>query len=797
MKIISKEIQEAVPEAYLPFSAYVIQTRALPDARDCLKTGGRYILWSQYLEKNTYDKNRKKGADIYGPIMHWNPHGDAGIWDNIVRFAKPFSMRYCLEDPKGNVGSMRIGKDHAAPRYLELRSSEIANEFTKLIKKDAVAEWKLNYSGEDKYPAVLPTLFPNFVNGNTGIGVGCASSIPCFNLSEAINSLKILVKNRDASYDEIYIAPDFPTGATIINGDTVKESLRTGRGKAIKLRAVIDYDADKNELEIQQVPYQVYTSRIMKQIETAIDEGKISGIKNYYDGTDRSCGKYGTKIVITLNKGTNVAQLIRNLYKETSLQSSFTICQLMLENGVKPRQYGLKDMMLAYLDHSMDCLRRSYIFDYNKVKKAINVKEGYLIAIANIDEVVQLIKQADSEIILIKTFKEKYGLNEEQSKAIIELKLRSLMKLEYVKIEKDLEKLRVEAKGLDALVNDKETFEKAYLAELDRIDKKWGDSRRTSVINLDFTSEDEDAEPIEKKELLIYYTNLGNLYTSESTTLMRTRRGTKGTKVKLATNETIVKTLRDDNFSALLVFSNKGQMYRINTDDLPLGTKINIAQLFEFSNGEKPTALTTIKRRPSEKYFVFITKKGMIKKTESSEYQLKRGKSLKAINLKDNDEVVNVLFINDEDITIVSNSGNLVRINTKDIAPIGRAAAGVKGIKLNENEYVLDAQKINSEAKNVIVISKNGVIKKMPLSDFPVTSRGIKGKKISDVKKDDSIVKHLIIDKDYDIIIIVNKKVVKINTSDLRELSRSAIGVKGVELKENEYVVDLILEEQE
>lgn len=311
MKIISKEIKNTVPEAYLPFSAYVIQTRALPDARDCLKTGGRYILWSQYLEKNTYDNNRRKGADIYGPIMHWNPHGDAGIWDNIVRFAKPFSMRYLLEDPKGNVGTIRMGKDHAAPRYLELRSSEIANEFTKLIKKNAVEEWKLNYSGEDKYPAVLPTLFPNFVNGNTGIGVGCASSIPCFNLTEVINSLKILVNNRDASYDEIYVAPDFPTGAIIINANEVKESLRTGRGKAIKLRAVIEYDVDNNALEIQELPYQVYTSNIVAQIETAIESGNLLGIKNYYDGTDKSCGKYRTKIVLYLNKGANVKQVIR------------------------------------------------------------------------------------------------------------------------------------------------------------------------------------------------------------------------------------------------------------------------------------------------------------------------------------------------------------------------------------------------------------------------------------------------------------------------------------------------------
>lgn len=439
MKIISKEIKNTVPEAYLPFSAYVIQTRALPDARDCLKTGGRYILWSQYLEKNTYDNNRRKGADIYGPVMHWNPHGDAGIWDNIVRFAKPFSMRYLLEDPKGNVGTIRMGKDHAAPRYLELRSSEIANEFTKLIKKNAVEEWKLNYSGEDKYPAVLPTLFPNFVNGNTGIGVGCASSIPCFNLTEVINSLKILVNNRDASYDEIYVAPDFPTGAIIINANEVKESLRTGRGKAIKLRAVIEYDVDNNALEIQELPYQVYTSNIVAQIEAAIESGNLLGIKNYYDGTDRSCGKYKTKIVLYLNKGANVKQVIRQLYKETSLQDSFTVCQLMLEDGIKPREYGLKDMMLAYLDHAMNCLKRSYEFDLNKIKKEINKDEGFLIAIVHIKDIVELIQNTESEKDLITIFNKKYGLNEEQSKEILDLKLRRLMKLEYVKVEKSLE----------------------------------------------------------------------------------------------------------------------------------------------------------------------------------------------------------------------------------------------------------------------------------------------------------------------------------------------------------------------
>lgn len=793
MKIISKEIKEAVPEAYLPFSAYVIQTRALPDARDFLKSGGRYILWSQYFNKNTYDKNRKKGADIVGGVMHWNPHGDSGIWGNIVRFAKPFSMRYPLEDPKGNVGTMTAGDDYAAPRYLELRSSELAAEFTKLIKKDTIDKWNINFTGEDKYPSVFPTLFPNFVNGNTGIGVGCVSSIPSFNLKEAINSLKILVKNPDADYNEIYIAPDFPTGATIINANEVKESLKTGRGKAVKLRAVLEYDEKENAIEVKEIPYQVFTNRIMGEIELAIEENRLSGIKSYYDGTDRSCGKYGTKIVIYLNKGVNVQRICRQLYKETSLQSSFTICQLMLENGEKPKEYGLKEIMLSYLNHAMSCLKKSYIYDYKKLQKAILINEGYLVAIANIDDFVAYIKNASNEKEVIDIFKEKYGLSEEQSKAIIELKLRRLMKLESLKINKDLEKQRVELKVLDNLINNKEVFEESFIKELDRIENKWGDNRRTKLLNLDFTSEEEDAEPIEEKELLIYYTNHNNIYTQESTTLMTTRRGRKGSKVKLGKNEVIVQTINDNNLSELLAFTNTGKMYSTYTSELPINAKINCSQLFELEDGEYITALTTMERKEKAKYLIFVTKNGIIKKTKTSEYQKKRGKSLKAINLKDDDEVLNVYPIDNEKIGFLTSDGNCIIIETENISPIGRAATGVKGIKLNDGAQVIDSQIIGSQDKFLIAVSKKGYIKKMNLSDIGIATRGTKGKKIQKLDDDDMTVKMLTINTDCDIIINTKGRVIKINSSEISLLSRDAAGTKSMNLEENEQIQDMLI----
>ena len=310
------------------------------------------------------------------------------------------------------------------------------------------------------------------------------------------------------------------------------------------------------------------------------------------------------------------------------------------------------------------------------------------------------------------------------------------------------------------------------------------------------TAAKKETKPVEKKELLIYYTNLGNIYTLESSTLVKTRRGGKGSKIKLADNEVIIKTIRDDNFGSVLAFSNKGQMYHINTDDLPVNAKINVAQLFEFKVGEKLTTITTMQRRDDTKYFIFITKQGMIKKTLSTEYNLKRGKSLKAINLKDNDEIINVLFMDEEKVGILTNDGNYITINTEEINAIGRTTAGVKAIKLTDNDYVIDAHIINNNDKYMITLSKRGLIKKADISEFPVCTRATKGKKISEVRDDDSIVKFLTIKDDCDIIIIVKKKSIKISTGELRVLSRAATGVKSITLDPNDIAVDLVVEQE-
>lgn len=788
----SLEISEALPEFYVPYASYVIQTRALPDVRDGLKAGARFILYAQYKNKITYKNKRRKATATKSAAMMYSPHGDASIYGNAVRMSQNFSYRYPLVDTHGNNGSLMHNNDYAADRYLEMRSGKIADEMTGLLQKDTIDKWKLNYTEEEYYPTYLPSVFPNLlVNGNYGIGVSLASSIPPHNLNDVSEALIKYIDNPNISFEELYCPIDFPTGGIIINEEQVKESLKNGFGNAAIIRSTVDYDEKENELIVRDLPYMVFSANATESIQKAIDEEIVQGIHSVFDGTDYD----GVKIVIKLNKGANPERVLKLLFKHTVLQSSFGINMNALKDGKFPKMFGWKELIQDYVTHLNNIICKSFEFDLKQLKERIHILEGLIKAILNIEEVIAIIKKssttANAKTALIQTF----NFSDKQAEAILGLKLSRLANLELQKLEKERQEKEDKAQSIEKILSDKELFNNEIKKEIKRIQKEYGDKRKTKNINLN-CSNDEDAEPIEKKELLIHYTNLGNLYTTESSTLLRTRRGTKGTKVKLATNEVITQTLRDDNFSSLLVFSNRGTMYHIATDDLPLNSKVNIAQLFEFKADERPTALTTIQRRDNIDYFIFITKQGMIKKTSAKEYNIKKGRSLKAINLKEEDEVLKVLFINNEDISLLTNNGNFVRIATDEITPIGRAAAGVKGIKLNEGDFVISAHATPAQGKILITVSENGIVKKTLFNEYPLNNRGIKGKKISEVRDGDRIIDYLILEEDSDIIIIVNKKSIKINTSELRELSRGAIGVKGVDLKDNEKVVGLIREEE-
>lgn len=782
------EISDALQAFYIPYASYVIQTRALPDARDGLKTGARFILYSQFKDKLTYKEKRRKAVATVNATMRFSPHGDSSILGTAVRMSQDFSLRYPVIEVQGNNGSYLSGDDYSQARYLEMRGNKIAWEMTNLLNKDTIDDWKLNYTEEEQYPTVLPSKFPyGLVNGSFGIGVACASSLPPHNINDVCDAAITLINNPNASFDEIYCPIDFPTGGTIINEESVKESLKNGTGKAALIRATIDFDEKTHELIVREIPYMTFTNTIVKSISKAIEEGLLPGVEGVIDGTDFD----GCKIYIQLGKTVNIKKILTLLYKHTALQSSFSINMNMLDNGKIPKLFTWKESLEAYLSHLRNIIIKSYEFDLKKILSRLHILEGLIIAYQNIDNIVHIIRSSknseEAKRQLINTF----SLSEQQSQAILDMKLAKLTHLEIEKLEKEKTDKKKEANRIEEILSSEKNIKDEMIKDILLIKETYGDERRTKNINLDFKDEDE-TEPIEKKELLIHFTNLGNIYTQESTTLLTTKRGGKGTKIKLANNETIVKTINDNNFNSLLAFSNKGKMYSISIDELPINSKINTTQLFELESNEFITTVTSITRKKEVKFFTFITKNGMIKKTKASEYEHKRGKSLKAINLKDDDEVINVLFTNDEEVGILTYQGNFVIINTNEINAIGRATSGVRAIKLNPNDAVIKAKLVSKNSKYLISISNNGLIKKSLMSEYPICNRAIKGKHIAGTRDNDMIVDFLTLEQDYDIIINTKRNIIKFNTNELRILSRDATGVKSISLADNDIVKGLI-----
>ena len=796
------DMLEVIEDSFGTYAGMTIQDRAIIDARDCLKPSHRMCMYSLLLNKYTYKKPFVKSQECVGKAMaDFYTHGDAACYDLMVRLARPYNMRYPLMGFKGQFGPIKTGKPSAA-RYTDMRLGELGCKLYDGIDEESIKIWFDNYSGTKQFPSVVPSLgFYNIVNGTSGIATAMASSIPQFNLREVNEAMIKLLWNSDISFDEIYCAPDFCTAGTILNADAVKEILRYGGGEAVKgmkfngkklgssvrMRATAEYDAEENAIYFTEVPYGVYTHTIVEQIVEGINDGTILGIAK--DGI-KDLSKNTANLKIVLEKGVNANNLIKTLYKETDLDSSYSINMVMLDHGTFPKLFSWKEALQAHLDHEIEMRTNIHQYHLTKIDNRIHIIDGLLVAIANIDEVVDLIRNSNDKDEARKKLSDRFGFDEAQCDAILKMTLSKLMHLEIGSFKDEKEKLLAEKAQHEEVLNSKELLYKEIEKDLRAVAAKYGDDRKTRLTNFDFSSEEEDAEPVEKKELLIHYTNLGNIYTQISSSLVKTRRGGAGAKLKLKDNETIIQTLSDDNFSSLLVFSNMGQMYTYRIDNLPVDAKINASQLFDLKMGEHITKITSLSRRNDIKYFVFVTKNGMIKKTAAEEYNIKRGKSLKAINLKDDDEVVAIHFIKDEPVGILTSQGNFVIISTEEINAIGRATAGVRAIKLGDGDRVIASH--IATGKFLITTTINGLVKKAELSEFPLCNRGIKGKKISGVRDADEVVNFLTLSEDCDIIVISNKGLIKFNTSDLRVLSREATGVKAMKLPEGIRVVDLV-----
>ena len=796
------DMLSVIEDSFGTYAGMTIQDRAVIDARDGLKPSHRMCMYSLLLRKYTYKKPFVKSQECVGGAMaDFYVHGDAACYDLLTRLARPYNMRYPLMGFKGQFGHIKTGKPSAA-RYTDMRLGELGCQLYDGIDEDCVDIWFDNYSGTKQFPSVVPSLgFYNIVNGTSGIATAMASSIPQFNLREVNEAMIKLLWNPDIDFDEIYCAPDFCIGGTILNADAVKEILRYGGGENVKgmkwngkklgssvrMRATAEFNADENAIYFTEVPYGVYTHTIVEQIVKGINDGEIIGIAK--DGI-KDLSKNTANLKIVLEKGVNPSKMIKTLFKKTDLDSCYSINMIMLDHGTFPKLFSWKEALQAHLDHEIEIRTKIHQYYIKKITHRIHIIDGLLIAIANIDDVVQMIRFSDDKdqarIKLMNT----YPLDEEQADAILKLTLSKLTHLESSSYEDEKAKLLIEKKSHEDILADNKLLYTEIEKELRDVAKKYGDERKTRLTNFDFSGEEEDAEPIEKKELLIHFTNLGNIYTQESSTLMSVRRGGKGSKVKVGDKEAITQTLSDNNLGTLLAFSNKGNMYSIATSDLPVGGKINVNQLFEFTNGEKINTITTIAHKSEVENFVFITKNGMIKKTNATEYEKKRGKSLKAINLEDGDEVVSVHFMNNEKVGILTSFGNYVIIDTGTVSAIGRVTKGVKAIKLSDGDRVIDSEIITG--KYLITISSDGLIKKADIADFPVCNRGIKGKRISGVRDNDEIVKFLTLKEDCDIIVISNKGTLKFNTAELRVLSREATGVKAMKLPDGSKIVDLV-----
>lgn len=798
------EMLDVVENSFSTYAAMTIQDRAIIDARDGLKPSQRQCMYSLLLHAYTYKKPFVKSQECVGGAMaDFYVHGDAACYDLMTRLARPYNMRYPLMGFKGQYGHIKTGKPSAA-RYTDMRLGELGCRLYDGIDQDSIDIWFDNYSGTKQFPSVIPSLgFYNICNGTSGIATSLGSSIPQFNLREVNEAMIKLLWNPDISFDELYCAPDFCIGGTILNADAVKEILKYGGGKAVKgmkfkgkklgssvrMRATATFDADENAIYFTEVPYGVYTHTVVEQIVKGINEGLIVGIAR--DGI-KDLSKNTANLKIVLEKGINPNNLIKTLFKFTDLDSCYPINMIMLDNGTFPKLFSWKEALQAHLDHEIIVREKIHRYYLKKIDGRINIINGLLLAIANIDEVVNLIRNSDDKVQAKNKLMNRFNFDELQVDAILKMTLSKLIHLEIGSFKSEKEKLLIEKEKHENILNNKELLYKEIEKCLREVSEKFGDDRKTRLTNFDFSDEEEKPEPIEKKELLIHFTNLNNIYTQESTSLMTTRRGGKGMKIKLANNEAIVKTINDNNFNSLLAFSNKGKMYSISIDDLPINSKINTTQLFEFESNEFITTVTSITRKKEVKFFTFITKNGMIKKTKASEYEHKRGKSLKAINLKDDDEVINVLFTNDEEVGILTYQGNFVIINTNEINAIGRATAGVRAIKLNPNDAVIKAKLVSKNSKYLISISNNGLIKKSLMSEYPICNRAIKGKHIAGTRDNDMIVDFLTLEQDCDIIINTKRNIIKFNTNELRILSRDATGVKSISLADNDIVRGLI-----
>lgn len=780
------DLNKVIQDSFTQYGAAVLQSRALVDVRDCLKPSARQIFFCMDKYKYTADKPFQPTAAAMGDAMkHFYIHGDSSCVGIIMRAGQSFAMRYPLVEVRGNAGTLLSSGNWAAERYTKARLSKLAKFLFADIDKNTIDDWRDNYADNEQYPGVLPTKgFYNLVNGTSGIGIGMACSVPQYNIKELNKALIHLIDNPDCDFNEIYCAPDFATGAILYNESDVKESMRKGTGFACKLRSVVEFDSKERCFVVTEIPYGVYTNTICGQLEEIVNGEDNPGIERFNDLTGST-----PLIKIYLAKKANPDKVLKYLYKNTFLQYHYGINFTMLDNGRFPRVFGWKEMLQAHIDHERAVYRRAFEFDLNKIKSRIHIIDGLLICMARIEEVVQTIRNSASTAAASTALQANFLLDEVQAKAVLDMKLSRLAHLEVKKLENERTELVAKAEAIEKILNNEELFKEEIKKGWREVADKFGDARRTKIINI----AKEDEEPTEIRSLQISMTNRNNLYLSEVSTLYKQKRGGVGNKAKLEAGEYVVHSEQIESNEEIAFFTHSGDFYHYPAAALPVGERVAIESLFGLSGGERIVAISSFNKRKAEKNIIFFTKNGFVKKSELSEYNLKRSGSLKAINLDSNDEIASILFIDNEDVGIMTEFGNFIRITTKDIRPIGRIAKGIRGIKLNDGDAVCCAYPIKSDAQYIISVTSSGLFKKTPISEFTVQGKNTKGAKIHKLTGKDFMADFVSLGAETEILVASSKSCIKLSINDVPTLSRVTQGAKAIKISETDKIIGISL----
>lgn len=793
-RVVHRDIEKEMRESFLAYSMSVIVSRALPDVRDGLKPVHRRILYTMYENGLTPDKEYRKCADTVGTVLgRYHPHGDASVYDAMVRLAQDFSMRYPLVDGHGNFGSLD-GDPPAAYRYTEARMDKMALDMLTDINKDTI-DYMSNYDDRLKEPVVLPSRFPNLlVNGSVGIAVGMATNIPPHNLTETIDAVQTLIKNPDCTLDELMQhikGPDFPTGGIIMGRAGIRAAYATGRGRiTLRGRAKIEDIKNRTCIIIEEIPYMVNKKRLIENIADLAKDKRIDGIHTIRDESDKD---HDVRIVIELKKDAIAQVVLNHLYQYTQLQDTVGVIMLALVKG-EPKILSLKQMLTEYIDFQVEVIRRRTKFDLDKAQARAHILEGMVIAAENIEEVIRICRTSENITEIKQRLMARFSLTEIQADAIAQMRMYQLSNMERKKIDDELAELNAKIKDLTEILASHERVLEIICNELEEIKRKYGDERRTSIENVSGEVDVEDLIPVE--DCVVTLTNIGYIKRQPISEYKTQKRGGKGVSaIKQRDEDFIQEMFISSTHDDVLFITSKGIMYKLRCYEIAEGSKqsrgVNVINMLPLAEDEKIAAMIKTTDYEDGKFLIMVTKNGKIKRTPLSAYKNVRKNGLRAVGLDDGDEIAGVrLTDGSAQVIVATRNGYAIRIDETQMRPMSRTAHGVKAIKLRDGDYVVSIARVR-EGASVLTVTDKGLGRRVKLDDYRIQNRGGYGMlnyKVSDDKGYVCGIK--IVDEGDDIIMIATDGVIiRIRACDIRIMGRYATGVKLMRVSGEDRVV--------